>query len=208
MNFLTVIENVPYKTIGILALKSYYNKQKEKVRWVIEKELRQGDFSRVDKDDLIAIHFRLCHAAIEGTAKNNLRLMARLICGLNEKNKLTASTFQKYSKILADLSNEEINLLAVLAVHKDDNFPIDRAFEDMKIPFKSEDENKYLDAVSRLSSLLRTGFIITLPPRGMRDIGDIPNKYNTGYHLSPFFRQFLVFFNNWEDIAKWEEEND
>ena len=55
-------------------IKSFFEKRKELLRNVILSEIRQGDFSRVNEDDMIAICFRLLRDAMEGVAKNNLRL--------------------------------------------------------------------------------------------------------------------------------------
>ncbi len=194
MDFLTAIGGIAVKAVGISALKSYYNKQKEKVRWAIEQELRDGDFSRVHEDDLIAIYFRLYHAAIEGTAKNNLRLMARLICGLNEKNKLTATSFQRYSKILADLSEAEVQFLAEL-------------YNELKKPNCSEKEimEKIRSEKGHiLFGLIRTGFLIPFQPvKGTPPIASDINLWLP----SPKLKELYSLWN-WEDVAHWTEDND
>ena len=89
------------------------NRQKE-LQNIIESEIREGDFSNVHKDDLISIIIRLIDDINEGVGKNNIRLMARVIVGLNDKNELTASKFHDFNTILANLSYEEIMFLCFL----------------------------------------------------------------------------------------------
>lgn len=189
----------------------YIEKRKEELRNVILCEIRQGDFSRVYDDDKIAICYRLMRDAIEGTTKNNLRLMARLICGLNEKNKLTAPTFQKYEKILADLEQEEIEIIAGIvkkyyelpakdsadyekAKHRlIDSFLLDK-FGDPKF----KDTQKYSENYTHMVQLERTGFILR---RGGGFGSYEDGVYGSPFFITNFFEQFLEFCPNWQNLA-------
>jgi len=190
---------------------TYIEKRKEELRNVILCEIRQGNFSHVYDDDKIAICYRLMRDAIEGTAKNNLRLMARLICGLNEKKRLTAMTFQKYEKILADLEQEEIEIIAgIVKKYKELPSKNDSEYEKAKHQLidsvlfdkfgnrKSMDNQKYSEYYVQMMRLERTGLIV-------RHGGGFAS-YNDGVFGSPFsitcfFEQFLEICPNWQDLA-------
>ena len=189
-------------------IKSFFEKRKELLRNVILSEIRQGDFSRVNEDDMIAICFRLLRDAMEGVAKNNLRLMARLICGLNKKDQLTANNFQKYAKILADLDENEIVLLATTIKHlekNNDSFEIyDRALDNALIELFGEKQGKIniLSYHSLLTRLQRTGLVVK---NGM---GSSMYKYGHEFSLTPKFKELVDLFPNWEDIATYSCEGD
>ncbi|MCK5374353.1 MAG: hypothetical protein KAJ40_03630 [Alphaproteobacteria bacterium] len=82
---------------------------------ILLKELRQGNFECVDQNDAVSIIARYQRNAMEGVAKNNLRLIACVINGMSEKKSLKAPTFLKYANILADLTDDEIIVLGIMA---------------------------------------------------------------------------------------------
>ncbi len=203
MDIVSIINQISFADAGKSLLKKYQNKKKENLRWVIEKEMRQGDFSRVNEDDMIAIFYRLTREALEGTAICNLRLMARLICGLNEKGQLTANNFQKHAKILADLDENEIVLLATTIKYlekNNDSFEIyDRALDNALIELFGEKQGKIniLSYHSLLTGLQRTGLVVK---NGM---GSSKYKYGHEFSLTPKFKELVDLFPNWEDIATY-----
>lgn len=208
MNIEDIINQISLADVGKSLLKKYQNQKKENLRWVIEKEIRQGNFSRVNEDDMIAICYRLTREALEGTAICNLRLMARLICGLNEKGQLTANNFQKYAKILADLDENEIVLLATTIKHLEknsDSFEMyDRALDNALIELFGERQGKtnILSYHSLLTGLQRTSLVIK---NGM---GSGKYKYGHEFSLTPKFKELVDLFPNWEDIANYRTEDD
>ena len=195
MGFLECIGNIlTIKEVGQYILAPFMKKRADLLKEVILSEMREGDFSHVHKDEVISICYRLTRDAMEGVAKNNLRLMARLICGLNAKNKLTASTFQKYSKILADLSEDEIHFLAELYnALKEQNCSEKEIMEEMR------SKNGHI-----LFGLIRTGFLIPLQPeKGMVQVASDINLWLP----SPKLKELYSLWN-WEDVAQWKEDDD
>ena len=173
------------------------NRQKE-LQNIIESEIKEGDFSKVDKDDLISIVIRLFNDINEGVGKNNIRLMARVIVGLNDKDELTASKFHNFNTILANLSYEEIMFLADVIREYKTGLP--------KEIYNKPDNPKEVAVISKivnqnknghvLLSLLKTGFLepFFMPTARMQ------------YKISPLFLEFMDLIKNWEDIATWEKE--
>lgn len=157
-------------------------------------EIRQGDFSNVDKSEFIGIIARYQRDALEGTAKNNLKLMAKLITGLNNSNQLTISNFQKFSRILADLTQDEICLLSDLYREIIENPTMDR--KDILSEVSS-------GRIYILYSLLRTGFFVPYDPQN----GSISITSNIPqYTTSPLLDDLFSYYS-WEDIAAWDLEN-
>lgn len=108
------VKGVPTGAAGA-AIGKMISKRHNLLREVIRSELRQGNFENIDQDELVSIFFRLIRDAEEGVARNNLRLMARIIKGMAEKGALKAPSFMKYANVLASLTEDEIKVLAVMA---------------------------------------------------------------------------------------------
>ncbi len=165
MNFLEVVSKAAIPII----LKEYQQKKQKFLQDAILCEIREGDFSREQEEELISIAARLNRDALEGVAKNNLRLMCQVIRGMNEKKDLTAQNFRKYADILASLDEDEIFLLGKIAKHYNKLRFADTRFHSKSIDdaiveilgreFVKEDPeiSKY---ESLLQSLLRTGLIM------------------------------------------------
>lgn len=116
MGFLETLDGIsgsPITKAGFWAWDVYKKKKTQLLREVIRCEIRQGDFSRVDVDDMVGISYRLQKDVMEGVAKNNLRLLCALIAGLNESEKLTATNFLKFAPILESLTEDEIRVIAI-----------------------------------------------------------------------------------------------
>lgn len=104
---------VPTATANHIYIKS--RKKLEQIgRDVILSEVEGGNFKNVGQDELVSVIERYMRCAIEGVAKRNLRLMAKIIRGMGDKNELTAQSFTKYSEALASLTEEEIRHLGHL----------------------------------------------------------------------------------------------
>lgn len=204
MNIEDIINQISLADVGKSLLKKYQNQKKEDLRWVIEKEIRQGNFSRVNEDDMIAICYRLAREALEGTAICNLRLMARLICGLNKKGQLTANNFQKYAKILADLDENEIVLLATsikyINQYNNEFKMYDKALDNALIEiFGEKKEEKFADKKyeALLVGLQRTGLIVK------NSMGWSGYSYKNEFSFTQKFKELVDLFPNWEDIATY-----
>jgi hypothetical protein len=91
------------------------------VAWRLERalgisldELRRGKRDIVDvsqHDEVAAILFRYQRAAIEGTARLNLRLMASIAAGQSARGRIVADEFLAWSDSIANLRREEVILL-------------------------------------------------------------------------------------------------
>lgn len=82
---------------------------------ILRSEIRQGNFENINQHDAISIIARFQRDAMEGVARNNLRLMAKVINGMAEKKELTAPSFLKYANVLASLTEDEITVLGIMA---------------------------------------------------------------------------------------------
>lgn len=170
------------------------NRQKE-LQNIIESEIREGDFSNVHKDDLISIIIRLIDDINEGVGKNNIRLMARVIVGLNDKNELTASKFHDFNTILANLSYEEIMFLAEVVKEYKNGLPKEAYLRNPANPKEVAVLNKIISKNKNghiLLSLLKTGFFEPF----------FVKTASIQYKISPLFLKFMDLIKNWEDIAE------
>ncbi len=129
-------------------------------------EVRGGNFQNIDQNEAVSIIARYQRDAMEGVAKNNLRLMARVINGMAAKNELKASTFLKYANILASLTEDEITVLGIMlkyatTPHHKGMFSPDPA----KHPLENSDPEKdeLRDTVKNYAAvqqaLVRTGLV-------------------------------------------------
>lgn len=197
--FVAVISDV-VSLIGVPTetAKCFLNGRQNKLQNIILQEIRDGDFSKVNKDDIISIVIRLFNDINEGVAKNNIRLLARTIVGLNEKEQLTASKFHYFNTIIASLSYDEIIFLAeVVKFYKYEGIPKEIYRPDN--PKEMVAINKAVERTKKphlLLSLLKTGFFEPF----LRTNAMIP------YKISQFFLDFMDLINNWEEIANWSEE--
>jgi hypothetical protein len=90
---------------------------------ILLSEIRQGHFKNIDQNEAVSIIARFQRDAMEGVARNNLRLMARIINGMATRQALRASTFLQYANILAALTEEEIGVLGIMAKHAANSSP-------------------------------------------------------------------------------------
>jgi len=97
-------------------------KRLETAQEILLDELRRGKRSLAaveEVDELAAIVFRYGRAAQEGTAKLNLRLMAKVIAGQAHLGSLVADEFLAWADVLASLRREEVILLACFLKEND-----------------------------------------------------------------------------------------
>lgn len=103
---------VPHGGTFAPIIKAWWDKRFSEAREIYLSEIRNGTFDNIDTDDILSICHRLHRAISEGIAKNNFRLLCRLVQGLGDNRKLTAQTFIQFASILDSLSSEEIKVLA------------------------------------------------------------------------------------------------
>jgi len=188
--------------------KCFLQKRQTALQNIILQEVRDGDFSNADKDDILSIVYRLLNDINDGVGKNNIRLLARLIVGLNNKQALTASKFHKFNVILADLSYEQILFLAEIV--KAYNDPITgvalgkyrewflHSGIDPRDVFSVKKAVNNTQGSAILLSLLKTGFFMPFN-------SEIAGLYSP-YRLSALFIEFMGLVHNWEDVATWKAE--
>lgn len=77
---------------------------------------RIEEFQAASEDDAIAVVYRYMLAARDCAARRNLRLLARSIAGLAQRDRLHSDEFNKYAEALSRLSRDEI--LVIGALHR------------------------------------------------------------------------------------------
>lgn len=129
---------------------------------ILVSEIRDGNFDEQDQHEVVSVCARYQRDAMEGVAKQNLRLLARVINGMAEENELRAPTFLKYANILASLNEEEITVLGIMACQKDaQGNPIKGDIEKTKSKalYDALQEVVPGDPEIILQTLLRTGLV-------------------------------------------------
>jgi hypothetical protein len=122
-----------------------------------------------DADEAVAMIFEYSFAAQRGAARRNLRLLAQVFVGLLKQTPpLYADEFLRWSSVLADLSCEEIILLATLHKHWDanrDEQNANRPFDAAKAELvgKGKTFSTSEEMHSTAAALVRTGFLMLLP---------------------------------------------
>ncbi|HEY7609300.1 MAG TPA: hypothetical protein VIF14_08725 [Alphaproteobacteria bacterium] len=98
-------------------VESYRARKQEDYRRVLLEELRQGTTSPLhaaSDDEMVALTADIVQSMEAGIARRNLRYLIRLLRGLSGQRPIYAADFQRFQKIVADLSREEMILLATL----------------------------------------------------------------------------------------------
>jgi len=74
-------------------------------------ELRAGEVSSLhvaSENETVAVCYRYLLAARDGVARRNLRLLARTMTGLAERDRLFSDEFNKYAGVLESLTRDQI----------------------------------------------------------------------------------------------------
>ena len=193
-----ILDAASIKGVPTEVAKSFLLKRQKKLWHIISGEIRNGDFSNVDKDEMLSIFVRLLNDIDEGVGKNNIRLMARVIVGLNDKNELTASKFHNFNTILANLSYEEIVFLADVIKEYKTGLP--------KEFYNKPDNPKEVAVLSKIVSKNKNGHILlSLLKTGFFEPFFMPTA-RIQYKISPLFLEFIDLIKNWDDIATWSKE--
>lgn len=148
---------------------------------ILLSEIRQGDFSGVDQNDAVSIIARFQRDAMEGVARNNLRLMARVINGMAKKNELKAPSFLKYANILSSLTEDEIIVLGTMIQLRHQDPRIDPNTLRGKLHRKGIQNYEFIQ-----QALMRTGLVTF----------DVAAKSTTNvnpYPLSPLLDEILEY---------------
>lgn len=130
---------------------------------ILLSEFRQGNFENIDENEIISIIARFQRDAMEGVAKNNLRLMAQVINGMAEKKNLKAPSFLRFANIVASLTEDEIHVLSIMC---EEACKLQNTLDGMKSqpllinnPGKTKLEKEIQNYEIIQQSLLRTGLL-------------------------------------------------
>ncbi len=177
-------------------------------RDIILDEIEQGCFDNMGDDDKVSIMHRYMQAAMNGSARINLRLLAKMMNsiakGKKQSNTIYANEFNRYASALETLSEEEIHLLASMYNYRKNARPpytriTARGIEgendflqNFSKHYRYENKISEEQYISMCSALLRTGLIY-------------PRTYirETTYDLSPFFDE-IVKLVDFQDALKKE----
>jgi hypothetical protein len=99
------------------AIKEYMRQRAEEASRILIEEVRKARIDAAQaasRDDAVASIFRFERAVLEGTARLNLRLMAKAMAGRLQIGTLVADEFLLYADAVAALSRDEIIFIAEL----------------------------------------------------------------------------------------------
>ena len=99
------------------AIRDYKSPKEQELRKLLLEELEAGEKSIADvamQDQLFGIWLRLRHACITGVAREKLRIMARVLSGQLQDNRLSTDAFSRLAGIIEGLSIQEIVYLVTL----------------------------------------------------------------------------------------------
>lgn len=148
-------------------VQSFQQKRLNQARDIWLQEVRDGlkDISDVaQQDELMAIIDRYLRSAREGTTRQNLRILARVVAGQSVSSGLKANEFAAYASIIEALTIEEIEAIAQLYAlwsnKEPENGPqVKKELQKRLIP-KIVENAEELDAL--YEGLTRTGFLIRM----------------------------------------------
>jgi hypothetical protein len=104
-------------SVAGLAIGRFFRRRAEQARDILFEELSLANISEAQaasEDDAIAVIVRYLRAAREGTARLNLRLLAKAIAGKLRTGNLVADEFLQYAEALGSLSRDEIIVIGVV----------------------------------------------------------------------------------------------
>jgi hypothetical protein len=102
------------------AVRKVLSRRADVAKQLLLEELERGTVQIeevADKDEAAAMVFEYARAAQHGAARRNLRMLAQVLVSGLQAPPIYADEFLRWSRILADLSREEIILAATLHSH-------------------------------------------------------------------------------------------
>ena len=102
-------------------IRDYLNRKTQEARDILLGELSQARIDELtvsSKDEAIAVIYRYGMAVRDGAAKRNLRLLAKVVVGLAQRNCFFTDEFNKFADILSRLSRDEILVVGTLHRHR------------------------------------------------------------------------------------------
>ena len=178
-------------------------------RDILFDEITQGNFNNIADDDKISLMHRYTLAAMNGTARLNLRLLAKAINSIANGKQLSspvyANEFNRYAQILETLSDEEIHLLANMYQYKKNSASPSVTISPTEIKYKDDFlqnfanhyqyqyKKSHKEYKSLCCALLRTGLIY------QENIG-CGGSYV--YALTPFFDKIIELVDFQDALEK------
>jgi hypothetical protein len=98
-------------------LSEYLDRRTAEARDILIEELKQGraiEAQVASQDDAIAVIWRFLRASVEGSARLNLRLLAKAIVGQLQTGTLVADEFLQFADALSSMSRDEITVIGAL----------------------------------------------------------------------------------------------
>ncbi len=111
------IFSLPGGAAGPALIQTYLNRRMAEARDILLEEYSKAEITELDvasEDELAGILFRYFRATRENAARINLRLMAKVMLGLGQRDRLFADEFNKYAEILSRLSRDEMLVIGTL----------------------------------------------------------------------------------------------
>lgn len=157
------------------AIASYLRRQSEAARDILLEEFRLGNIDRIElasQDELGGVLFRYFNAIRDNAARLNLRLMAKVMVGQAQRDRLYADEFSRYANVLSSLSRDEVLAITFLwMVQSEFSEPDINGIEselwkrliEHAVPkaFLSEEH-----ARTACTGVMRTGLVISSPTYG------------------------------------------
>lgn len=155
------------------ALEAFWKKRAREAHIRICDELHKGNITLTQAsltDDLFAAYVRMAQAVRDSTSHEAIRLMAKVMVGQIQRDRLYADEFNKYANLLTTLSRDEITAITCLHMardrveNSDDLEGVWKKMLELTVPgcFPSED---HVHAV--LSAASRSGLVMA--PRNNSD---------------------------------------
>lgn len=117
-----MVSPLTIKVFGKITEASYKTYKQNKLleaRNILLEHISEGEFAQIPEDEQLELIDRFLIAVNNGIAKQNLKLLAKLIRASLEGNVITkgifASQFSKYAKILEELTYDEMVILSIYA---------------------------------------------------------------------------------------------
>jgi len=152
------------------AVKGYLQRSSDEARAILLDEFRRGNIDAANvaaEDDRIAVIYRYLRASWEGSARVNLRLLAKAIVGRIRTNTLVADEFLPHADALAALSRDEIILVATMyRIHcTPRDVPDGNEKKDWDIALVELDQIGWTNdrALATAGRSLRSGYVIADP---------------------------------------------
>ncbi len=204
-----LIKDLPFgNTLGAVAGGLFKQLDEKRMGAALDLLLDEiADGKRPAKDvkeagELLAILHRYLEAARQGTARLNLRLMAKVLRGQFEREEISAEAFLRHAAILSTLTGEEVVFLATLCRHYRQAAGRDsvRVYRDVVEVLAGGSSERRDELQALATGVQRTGLVnpIIKPVLG-----------GAGYHVEPSPQLWkLVEFASLEDALRAEGARD